>query len=78
MIHSFDMSRCGLFFVLFHVNIFVVADGVYLIVRYVLLKERNMLLTMEHECNEEVEIFPNPERIDKVSFSFACILFMFP
>ncbi|XP_073976827.1 mitochondrial ribosomal protein L47 isoform X2 [Rhodnius prolixus] len=33
---------------------------------YVLLKERNMLLTMEHEYKEKVELFPSPERIDKV------------
>ncbi|XP_075213182.1 mitochondrial ribosomal protein L47 isoform X2 [Lycorma delicatula] len=33
---------------------------------YVLLKEKNMLLTMEHECAEKNKIFPNPERIDKV------------
>ncbi|XP_004931963.2 39S ribosomal protein L47, mitochondrial [Bombyx mandarina] len=36
---------------------------------YVLLKERNMLYTMEHECNERVRLFPNPERIDKVEES---------
>ncbi|XP_047506817.1 39S ribosomal protein L47, mitochondrial [Pieris napi] len=36
---------------------------------YVLLKERNMLYTMEHECNENVRLFPNPERIDKVQDS---------
>ncbi|XP_050342929.1 39S ribosomal protein L47, mitochondrial [Nymphalis io] len=36
---------------------------------YVLLKERNMLYTMEHECNENVRLFPNPERIDKVQES---------
>ncbi|VVC93516.1 unnamed protein product [Leptidea sinapis] len=36
---------------------------------YVLLKERNMLYTMEHECNEQVKLFPNPERIDKVQES---------
>lgn len=36
---------------------------------YVLLKERNMLFTMEHECNEKVRLFPNPERIDKVEES---------
>lgn len=28
-----------------------------------------MLLTMEHECNEKVELFPSPERIDKVNIS---------
>lgn len=33
---------------------------------YILLKERNMLLTMEHECNEKMELFPSPERLDKV------------
>ncbi|XP_011495843.1 PREDICTED: 39S ribosomal protein L47, mitochondrial [Ceratosolen solmsi marchali] len=36
---------------------------------YVLLKERNMLLTMEHACNDEYVIFPNPERYDKVEES---------
>ncbi|KAM8703659.1 hypothetical protein ACLKA7_008308 [Drosophila subpalustris] len=36
---------------------------------YILLKERNMLLTMEHECNDKMEVFPNPERIDKVKIS---------
>lgn len=36
---------------------------------YILLKERNMLLTMEHECNEKMELFPNPERLDKVDIS---------
>ncbi|XP_058822102.1 large ribosomal subunit protein uL29m [Topomyia yanbarensis] len=36
---------------------------------FVLLKERNMLLTMEHECNEKMELFPSPERLDKVNIS---------
>lgn len=36
---------------------------------YVLLKERNMLYTMEYECNKHVRLFPNPERIDKVQES---------
>lgn len=36
---------------------------------YVLLKERNMLYTMEYECNEKMQLFPNPERIDKVQLS---------
>lgn len=36
---------------------------------YVLLKERNMLYTMQHECEEQVRLFPNPERIDKVQES---------
>lgn len=34
---------------------------------FVLLKERNMLLTMEAECKRLCELFANPERIDKVS-----------
>lgn len=33
---------------------------------YILLKERNMLMTMEAECKRAVELFPNPERLDKV------------
>ncbi|KAK8753740.1 hypothetical protein OTU49_001390 [Cherax quadricarinatus] len=36
---------------------------------YVLLKEKNMLLTMEHAAQEENRLFPNPERIDKVEES---------
>eukprot|EP00096_Caligus_rogercresseyi_P015115 TRINITY_DN7560_c0_g1_i1.p1 TRINITY_DN7560_c0_g1~~TRINITY_DN7560_c0_g1_i1.p1 ORF type:complete len:279 (+),score=53.20 TRINITY_DN7560_c0_g1_i1:46-837(+) len=36
---------------------------------YVLLKERNMLLTMEYEYKQEHEVFPNPERRDKVDDS---------
>ncbi|XP_023293278.2 39S ribosomal protein L47, mitochondrial [Lucilia cuprina] len=36
---------------------------------YVLLKERNMLLTMEHECNDQMELFPSPDRLDKVKIS---------
>lgn len=36
---------------------------------YILLKERNMLMTMEHECNDKMELFPNPERLDKVDIS---------
>merc|ERR1711944_205035 len=36
---------------------------------YILLKERNMLLTMEHAYNEAVEQMPNEERIDKVQES---------
>ena len=39
------------------------------IFRFVLLKERNMLLTMEHAYKEETETWPNPERIDKVEES---------
>lgn len=37
--------------------------------RFVLLKEKNMLLTMEHNCNEHIHLFPSPERIDKVEES---------
>lgn len=40
---------------------------------FVLLKERNMLLTMEEACKRAMEIFPNPERIDKVEMSMANI-----
>lgn len=36
---------------------------------YILLKEKNMLLTMEHECMDKFELFPSPERIDKVEES---------
>jgi large subunit ribosomal protein L47 len=38
-----------------------------LCIRYILLKERNMLMTMEHEAKRECALFPNPERIDKVT-----------
>ncbi|XP_066902052.1 large ribosomal subunit protein uL29m isoform X2 [Halyomorpha halys] len=38
---------------------------------YVLLKEKNMLLTMEHEYKECYEAFPSPERIDKVKESMV-------
>lgn len=36
---------------------------------YVLLKERNMLLTMESAYKEKFAAMPNPERIDKVEIS---------
>ncbi|KAJ8955541.1 hypothetical protein NQ318_001371 [Aromia moschata] len=36
---------------------------------YVLLKERNMLLTMEQEAKDQTRLFPNPERLDKVEDS---------
>ncbi|CRL06057.1 CLUMA_CG018887, isoform A [Clunio marinus] len=36
---------------------------------FVLLKERNMLLTMEHECKRDHRLFPSPERLDKVKIS---------
>jgi large subunit ribosomal protein L47 len=35
---------------------------------YVLLKERNMLLTMLEAYNDESEVMPNQERFDKVKF----------
>ncbi|XP_013783479.1 39S ribosomal protein L47, mitochondrial-like [Limulus polyphemus] len=36
---------------------------------YVLLKERNMLKTVEHAAKTEWQLFPSPERIDKVEES---------
>ncbi|XP_012221661.1 large ribosomal subunit protein uL29m [Linepithema humile] len=36
---------------------------------FVLLKERNMLMTMEEASKEANEVFPNPERLDKVEDS---------
>ncbi|XP_063700237.1 large ribosomal subunit protein uL29m [Culicoides brevitarsis] len=36
---------------------------------YILLKERNMLMTMEHECDRLGRFFPSPERRDKVKIS---------
>ncbi|CAF1206609.1 unnamed protein product, partial [Didymodactylos carnosus] len=41
---------------------------------YVLLKERNVLLTMEEEFRYQHELFPNPERIDKIEESMRNIL----
>ncbi|XP_043786638.1 39S ribosomal protein L47, mitochondrial [Apis laboriosa] len=38
---------------------------------FVLLKERNMLLTMEEAYKQEWKYFPNPERIDKVEDSMS-------
>nr|SVE76014.1 EOG090X0DBE [Daphnia hispanica] len=38
---------------------------------FVLLKERNMLLTMEYNCREACYLFPSPERIDKVQDSMS-------
>lgn len=38
---------------------------------FVLYKERNMLYTMQEACKKESEIFPSPERIDKVEESMA-------
>ncbi|KAG8193902.1 hypothetical protein JTE90_011460 [Oedothorax gibbosus] len=36
---------------------------------FVLYKEKNMLLTMEHAAKKASEYFPNPERIDRVEIS---------
>ncbi|XP_068905116.1 large ribosomal subunit protein uL29m [Tenebrio molitor] len=36
---------------------------------YVLLKERNMLLTMEQDAKDQIRLFPSPERLDKVEDS---------
>lgn len=36
---------------------------------YVLLKERNMLMTMETECKRQNRLFPSAERVDKVKIS---------
>lgn len=36
---------------------------------YVLLKERNMLLTMKEEAKDQNELFPSPERMDRVEQS---------
>jgi len=40
---------------------------------YVLYKERNMLFTMKEACKDAGEVFPNPERIDKVQESMKNI-----
>ena len=37
--------------------------------RFVLLKERNMLLTTEHAYLEALQTMPNQERLDKVDMS---------
>ncbi len=41
----------------------------YALSRFVLLKERNMLLTMEHAYLQAGEHMPNQERLDKVDMS---------
>lgn len=41
---------------------------------YVLLKERNMVMTMKHMYDEAMEPLPNPERLDKVEESMENIL----
>ena len=38
---------------------------------YILLKEKNMLLTMEYESKDKHRLFPSPERIDKVKESMT-------
>lgn len=40
---------------------------------YVLLKERNMLMTMKYAAKEQKELFPNPERLDRVEQSMINI-----
>ncbi|RWS30573.1 39S ribosomal protein L47-like protein, partial [Leptotrombidium deliense] len=40
---------------------------------YILLKERNMLLTMQEASNNEYQLFPSPERIEKVEESMENI-----
>lgn len=40
---------------------------------FVLLKEKNMLLTMENEAIEEHRLFPSPERLDRVTKSMENI-----
>lgn len=41
---------------------------------YVLLKERNMIMTMEEEFKRECELFPSPERLEKVEESMENLL----
>jgi len=36
---------------------------------FILLKERNMLLTMEHEAKQQHRLFPSAERLDKIRMS---------
>lgn len=59
--YTFNVQVC-------HLNLLFLCLFTKLYFRFVLLKERNMLLTMEHECKVQFELFPNPERIDKVLF----------
>ena len=42
--------------------------------RFILLKERNMLLTMEEAYKQANENMPNPERLDKVATKCLLIL----
>jgi len=41
---------------------------------YVLLKERNMLMTMADEYKRQSELFPSPERLEKVEESMENLL----
>lgn len=45
---------------------------------YILLKERNMLMTMEEEHWRRLERMPNPERFEKVSLVFEIQGFISP
>lgn len=45
----------------------VVYDNISHYCRYVLLKERNMLLTMQEACVQKACRMPNPDRIEKVA-----------
>lgn len=40
---------------------------------FVLLKERNMLLTMKETSDKELQLFPSPERIEKVEESMCAL-----
>lgn len=40
---------------------------------FVLYKERNMLYTMQEAAKQEYELFPSPERLDKVEESMASL-----
>ena len=52
-----------------YVSIIIISlvNFVHVECRYVLLKERNMLLTLRHEANRNRFIMPAPERLRKVS-----------
>ena len=43
---------------------------------FVLLKEKNMLLTMEHEADQKGFLFPSPERLDNVISVFKKLLIL--
>lgn len=48
----------------------------FFIFRYILLKERNALMTMEEEYKRRCELMPSPERLYKVDESMQNILFI--